>query len=199
MAATKRKRRGGLAVQAKKLKRDTKDGKLPAKPNDVSEEAAEEEKDRIPGPVCKVKGALRPRLHALFVVVPTWLPLCGFQNCRGCYGSSVSARPGGPAAAFASNPSACGCTLGRLLTEQLHRFQSCYLARREATFGTVTVFGLITFVFCCCWRKEFFLKIVCLPRVYIPSSDGISRIFPYSESWSWLYDSLKSYCPLRLP
>lgn len=63
--ATKRKRRGGLAAQAKKLKRDAKDGKLPAKPNDVSEEAAEEEKDRIPGPVCKVKGALRPRLHAL--------------------------------------------------------------------------------------------------------------------------------------
>ena len=57
MAATKRKRRGGLAVQAKKLKRDAKDGKLPAKPNDVSEEAADEEKDRIPGPVCKVKGA----------------------------------------------------------------------------------------------------------------------------------------------
>lgn len=42
----------------------------------------------------------------------------------------------GPAAAFTSNPSARGCILGRLLTEQLDRFQRCYLPRREATlFG----------------------------------------------------------------
>ena len=62
MAATKRKRRGGLVVQAKKLKRDAKDGKLPAKPNDVSEEAAEEEKDHIPGPVCKGKWKNKERI-----------------------------------------------------------------------------------------------------------------------------------------
>lgn len=50
-------------------------------------------------------------------------------------GSFVSVLPAGPAAAFTSNPSARGCILGRLLTEQLDRFQRCYLPRREATFG----------------------------------------------------------------
>ena len=55
MAVTKRKRRGGPAFQAKKLKRNKKDDKLPAKPSAVAEEAEEEERDRIPGPVCKGK------------------------------------------------------------------------------------------------------------------------------------------------
>ncbi|EPY73154.1 ribosome biogenesis protein BRX1-like protein [Camelus ferus] len=53
MAATKRKRRGGPAGQAKKLKRTEKDAKPPAKASDVAEEAEGEERDRIPGPVCK--------------------------------------------------------------------------------------------------------------------------------------------------
>lgn len=57
MAATKRKRRGGLAVQAKKPKRNEKDAKQPAKLRDVAEETKEEERDRIPGPVCKVEEA----------------------------------------------------------------------------------------------------------------------------------------------
>ena len=87
MAATKRKRRGGLAVQAKKLKRDAKDGKLPTKPNDVSEEAAEEEKDRIPGPVCKVKGALRPRLHALSLWYLPDYRSAGFRDAWGITGA----------------------------------------------------------------------------------------------------------------
>lgn len=135
MAATKRKRRGGLAVQAKKLKRDAKDGKLPAKPNEVSEEAAEEEKDRIPGPVCKVKevcgrGSTRFRCGTYLIPAPGVSEMLGVLN-----GSFVSALPAGPAAAFTSNPSARGCILGRLLTEQLDRFQRCYLPRREATFG----------------------------------------------------------------
>ena len=64
MAVTKRKRRGGPVFQAKKLKRNEKDAKPPAKPSDVAEEAEEEERDRIPGPVCKVEEALRPWLHA---------------------------------------------------------------------------------------------------------------------------------------
>lgn len=55
MAATKRKRRGDLEVQAKKPKKSRKDAGQPAKQADVAKEA-EEEKDRIPGPVCKVRG-----------------------------------------------------------------------------------------------------------------------------------------------
>lgn len=56
MAATKRKRRGGLEVQAKKPKRSPKDAGQPAKQADVAKEAEEENRDRIPGPVCKVRG-----------------------------------------------------------------------------------------------------------------------------------------------
>lgn len=56
MAATKRKRRGGLEVQAKKPKRSRKDAGQPAKPDAVAKEVEEEDRDRIPGPVCKVKG-----------------------------------------------------------------------------------------------------------------------------------------------
>lgn len=56
MAATKRKRRGGLEVQAKKPKRSSKDAGQPAKQADVAKEAEEENRDRIPGPVCKVRG-----------------------------------------------------------------------------------------------------------------------------------------------
>lgn len=179
MAATKRKRRGGLAVQAKKLKRDAKDGKLPAKANDVSEEAAEEEKDRIPGPVCKVKGALRPRLHALSLWYLPDYRSAGFRDAGGVTGAP-SQLSAGPAAAFTSNPSARGCTLGRLLTEQLDRFQSCYCSQRSDFRRLLQCFVFISFVFCC-RKKEFFLKLVCLSRVYIPTSDGIARIFPYSE------------------
>lgn len=95
MAATKRKRRGGLAVQAKKLKRDAKDGKLPAKPNEVSEEAAEEEKDRIPGPVCKVKEALRPRLHALSLWYLPDSRSGGFRDAGGVKRELRLGSPGG--------------------------------------------------------------------------------------------------------
>lgn len=59
MAATKRKRRGGLAVQAKRPKRSEKDARPPAKQRDKAEDAEGEDRDRIPGPVCKVEG-LRP-------------------------------------------------------------------------------------------------------------------------------------------
>ncbi|KAJ8787491.1 hypothetical protein J1605_022976 [Eschrichtius robustus] len=62
MAVTKRKRRGGPAFQAKKLKRNEKDAKPPAKPSDVAEEAEEEERDRIPGPVCKGKWKNKERI-----------------------------------------------------------------------------------------------------------------------------------------
>uniref|UniRef100_A0A452SA80 Ribosome biogenesis protein BRX1 homolog n=1 Tax=Ursus americanus TaxID=9643 RepID=A0A452SA80_URSAM len=62
MAATKRKRRGGFAVQAKKPKRNEKDAKQPAKLRDMAEEAEEEEKDRIPGPVCKGKWKNKERI-----------------------------------------------------------------------------------------------------------------------------------------
>lgn len=88
MAVAKRKRRGGPAFQAKKLKRNEKDAKTPAKPSDVAEEAAEAERDRIPGPVCKVGEALRPWFHAPL------LGLCGFPSCRGVSGarSHVSRR-----------------------------------------------------------------------------------------------------------
>lgn len=56
MAATKRKRRGDLEVQAKKPKRSRKDTGKPAKQAAVTNEVEEEDRDRIPGPVCKVKG-----------------------------------------------------------------------------------------------------------------------------------------------
>lgn len=56
MAATKRKRRGDLEVQAKKPKRSRKDAGQPAKQADVAKEAEEENRDCIPGPVCKVRG-----------------------------------------------------------------------------------------------------------------------------------------------
>lgn len=55
MAAAKRKRRGGLAVQAKRPRKNQEDSKQPAKLGDVAEEAEEEERGRIPGPVCKVE------------------------------------------------------------------------------------------------------------------------------------------------
>ena len=57
MAVIKRKRRGGLAVQAKKPKRNEKDATPTAKRRDMAEEAEEEDRDRIPGPVCKVERA----------------------------------------------------------------------------------------------------------------------------------------------
>ncbi|ELW53500.1 DnaJ like protein subfamily C member 21 [Tupaia chinensis] len=53
MVASKRKRRGGLAVEAKKPKRNEKDVGTPDKRRVVAEEVEEEERDRIPGPVCK--------------------------------------------------------------------------------------------------------------------------------------------------
>uniref|UniRef100_A0A9L0IDV9 Ribosome biogenesis protein BRX1 homolog n=1 Tax=Equus asinus TaxID=9793 RepID=A0A9L0IDV9_EQUAS len=62
MAAIKRKRRGGLAVQAKKPKRNEKDATPTAKRRDMAEEAEEEERDRIPGPVCKGKWKNKERI-----------------------------------------------------------------------------------------------------------------------------------------
>lgn len=59
MAATKRKRRGGLAVPAKRPRKNGKDARPPAKPRDKAEEAEEEDRNRIPGPVCKVEGCPR--------------------------------------------------------------------------------------------------------------------------------------------
>ena len=57
MAATKRKRRGDLAVPAKRTKRNEKGARPPAKQRDKAEDAEEEDRNRIPGPVCKVEGA----------------------------------------------------------------------------------------------------------------------------------------------
>ncbi|CAD7674982.1 unnamed protein product [Nyctereutes procyonoides] len=51
MAATKRKLCGGLAVQAKKPRRNEKDSKQPAKLRNMAEEAEEKEKVHIPGPI----------------------------------------------------------------------------------------------------------------------------------------------------
>ncbi|XP_008592918.1 PREDICTED: ribosome biogenesis protein BRX1 homolog [Galeopterus variegatus] len=62
MAATKRKRRGGSAVQAKKPKRNGKDAGPSAKPRVMVEEVEEEERDRIPGPVCKGKWINKERI-----------------------------------------------------------------------------------------------------------------------------------------
>uniref|UniRef100_A0A8D0X2C0 Ribosome biogenesis protein BRX1 homolog n=1 Tax=Sus scrofa TaxID=9823 RepID=A0A8D0X2C0_PIG len=62
MAATKRKRRGGPAGPAKKLKRSEKDVKPPAKSSEVAEEAEEEDRNRIPGPVCKGKWKNKERI-----------------------------------------------------------------------------------------------------------------------------------------
>uniref|UniRef100_A0A9L0T4Y4 Ribosome biogenesis protein BRX1 homolog n=1 Tax=Equus caballus TaxID=9796 RepID=A0A9L0T4Y4_HORSE len=62
MAAIKRKRRGGLAVQAKKPKRNEKDATPTAKRRDMAEEAEEEDRDRIPGPVCKGKWKNKERI-----------------------------------------------------------------------------------------------------------------------------------------
>ncbi|KAK1345379.1 hypothetical protein QTO34_014090 [Cnephaeus nilssonii] len=53
MAATKRKRRGGLAAPAKRPRKNGKDARPPAKQRDKAEEAEEEDRNRIPGPVCK--------------------------------------------------------------------------------------------------------------------------------------------------
>lgn len=62
MAAAKRKRRGGLAVQAKRPKRSEKDARPPPKQRDVAAEPEDDEKNRIPGPVCQVKGTDRRRV-----------------------------------------------------------------------------------------------------------------------------------------
>ncbi|XP_025839876.2 ribosome biogenesis protein BRX1 homolog [Vulpes vulpes] len=62
MAAAKRKRRGGLAVQAKRPRKNQEDSKQPAKLGDVAEEAEEEERGRIPGPVCKGKWKNKERI-----------------------------------------------------------------------------------------------------------------------------------------
>ncbi|XP_019503442.1 PREDICTED: ribosome biogenesis protein BRX1 homolog [Hipposideros armiger] len=62
MAATKRKRRGGLAVQAKRPKRSEKDARLPPKQRDVAEEPEDEERNRIPGPVCQGKWKNKERI-----------------------------------------------------------------------------------------------------------------------------------------
>lgn len=59
MSATKRKRRGGLEVQARKPKKIRKDTGKPAKQAAVTNEVEEEDRDRIPGPVCKVKPQLQ--------------------------------------------------------------------------------------------------------------------------------------------
>lgn len=66
MAATKRKLCGGLAVQAKKPRRNEKDSKQPAKLRNMAEEAEEEEKDHIPGPVCKGKWKNGTDSHLFF-------------------------------------------------------------------------------------------------------------------------------------
>ncbi|ELK31728.1 Ribosome biogenesis protein BRX1 like protein [Myotis davidii] len=62
MAATKRKRRGGLAVPAKRPRKNGKDARPPAKPRDKAEEAEEEDRNRIPGPVCKGKWKNKERI-----------------------------------------------------------------------------------------------------------------------------------------
>ncbi|CAO2592355.1 Ribosome biogenesis protein BRX1 homolog [Lemmus lemmus] len=62
MVATKRKRRGDLEVQAKKPKRSRKDTEKPAKPAAVTNEVEEEDRDRIPGPVCKGKWKNKERI-----------------------------------------------------------------------------------------------------------------------------------------
>ncbi|VTJ80487.1 Hypothetical predicted protein [Marmota monax] len=62
MVATKRKRRGDLAVQAKKPKRNEKDAKSLSESPVKAEEVEEEEKDRIPGPVCKGKWKNKERI-----------------------------------------------------------------------------------------------------------------------------------------
>ncbi|XP_048224177.1 ribosome biogenesis protein BRX1 homolog [Perognathus longimembris pacificus] len=61
MAATKRKRRGGLLIKAKKPKKDGKDA---GKPDMPSGKAEVEEEDRycIPGPVCKGKWKNKERV-----------------------------------------------------------------------------------------------------------------------------------------
>lgn len=112
MAATKRKRRGGLAVPAKKPRKNGKDARPPAKPRDKAEEAEEEDRNRIPGPVCKVEGCPRvspaaggrhlPRGHR---------PNHGRADLRValCWGSWVSALPAAPATAFPPDPRARGC------------------------------------------------------------------------------------------
>lgn len=102
MAATKRKRRGGSAVKAKRPKRNEKDARPPAKQRDMAEEAEEEERDRIPGPVCKVEGVtlglhLRPRLRAPLLGLPTYIRLCGFRSYSGVTGAgSQLSRPDRP-------------------------------------------------------------------------------------------------------
>jgi hypothetical protein len=86
MAATKRKRRGDQAGPAKKPKRNEKDaGKTAKSPVVVQEE--EEDRDRIPGPVCKVEGATglyprRPRAPSLGGCLPDSSPApCGGAGC----------------------------------------------------------------------------------------------------------------------
>ncbi|XP_006896872.1 PREDICTED: ribosome biogenesis protein BRX1 homolog [Elephantulus edwardii] len=62
MAATKRKCRGDLAIKTKRPKRDEEDVRPPAKLNDTAEEGKEEDRDRIPGPVCKGKWKNKERI-----------------------------------------------------------------------------------------------------------------------------------------
>lgn len=106
MAATKRKRRAGLAVQAKKPKRDKKDARTAAKQSDMAEEVEQEERNRIPGPVCKVETATLAWLRP-----PPRAPDYSFNDFGVAWvereGSSVSAGLWvGLATTFPSNPPA---------------------------------------------------------------------------------------------
>lgn len=96
MAATKRKRRGGLSVQAKKPKKSEKDAKQPAKLRDMAEEAEEEGRDRIPGPVCKVErryllvAPAAAALHASLGLSTYLMRVVLISELPVCYASSVS-------------------------------------------------------------------------------------------------------------
>ncbi|KAF5912149.1 hypothetical protein HPG69_003425 [Diceros bicornis minor] len=70
MAAAKRKRRGGLAVQAKKPKRNEKDATPPAKRRDMAEETEEEDRDHTK----------MDRKDKLFVINE----VCEMKNCNKC-------------------------------------------------------------------------------------------------------------------
>lgn len=138
MAATKRKRRGGLAVQAKRPKRSEKDAKPPAKQRDKAEEAEEEDRNRIPGPVCKVDGLLPAAPAAAascaFPGVTCLLTALRLSGLLGCYRSPGSAL-GRTARRVYSEPPCPGLPPGGA-AEQL-RGRSSYLAHGKPTRGVL--------------------------------------------------------------
>lgn len=184
MAATKRKRRGGLAVQAKRPKRSEKDARPPPKQRDMAEEAENEERNRIPGPVCQVRGAYYPRVSPAaaaprtcpgFTYLNTSLRILELPRCYGSWVSGVRARL---ATAFTSNSRARGRPLRCVRLSNGAGFRAfSWLTGNRLTEYSVPMFCLLVIPLYVVWRVELSLKVISRCLVY-PYSDSYSHILP---------------------